>query len=60
MAVCVRVCMVTHIHTHLHTQAEDISQEVDLGGAERLEGCACISWKHSRNKLKLCENKNEK
>lgn len=55
--VCVYICMHAHTHTRSH---RGISQEMDLGAAERLEGYASVSWKHSRHKLEWCKSRDEK
>lgn len=50
-SVCVCVCM--HACTHIHTHTRASGRGMDIGGTERLKGCACVSFK-------LCEKKNEK
>jgi hypothetical protein len=51
-----------HSHTHAHTRTEDISQEMNLGGTQRLKRPCLPRFEtlDRRSNLKMRENKNEK
>jgi hypothetical protein len=56
------VCVYARSYTHAHTRTEDISQEMNLGGTERLKRLCLPRFEtlDRRSNLKMRENKNEK